>query len=136
MTEKDESFLPGEPPTWAEYWQGIGNECLLVGHDLAQLSPAVVRWISSELSWCEERYYLAGQDLDDWAAEPAGLRYEPEIDWGRLSERLDAGTYLSSTEAILAELVVGLVTGRPVDLRKLGRLGSWQRDVWHILSYL
>lgn len=121
----DQTTTPTRPPRWADYAPTVRNEDYLTALELLDLSPAVASWCAAAggLRW-------TGRHVET----DRGTLPDCDVDWDAAAEQLNAGTYLSGTEARLAGVVLALTAGRRVDLRDLTLLGSWTEPVWAILE--
>lgn len=102
---------------WTLYWLSVGNENYLAAKQLLELSPRV------------ENHFKNYARADRLGGH--------EVDWQRAGATIDE-TGMSTTEAHLAHLVMGLLGGReghehPILLTTLGNMGSWTDDVLRIL---
>jgi hypothetical protein len=102
----------GAAVVWSRFWNDVDNPAWLAARDLLDLCPTVRRFFAGYLDVDEEGVWL---------------------DWTTAAEHL-ADTGFSSTEGRLALLVAALTTGTPVDIGLLDSMGSWQDDVWAVMT--
>lgn len=118
----DGAVVEPEPSDWTDYWARVGSEELLTAKALLDLCPSPLR--SEALVWLRVD---VRQDGSRWSY----------LDWDAwFADYDEKGRGWSSTERNLAEVVFALVDReRKVSLPSvLGYLGSWETEVWRILT--
>jgi hypothetical protein len=107
---------------WEAFWVRVDGEEWLTAKALLDLCPSPLR--SEAMSWLRTD---VRQDGSRWSW----------VDWdGWITDYDEQGRGWSSTEHRLAAVVFALVDPeRPILMsRVLGQMGSWETDVWRILT--
>jgi hypothetical protein len=105
---------------WNAFWNGVSGEDWLAAKALLDLCPTPLR--SEARSWLRPDADGGGRGWLDWD--------------GWIADYDERGRGWSSTEHRLFAVIASLVDpDRPLALtRTLGYLGSWEGDVWRILT--
>lgn len=129
---------PTDPPSWADYWATVGNEDYLAARELAQVSDSIQAFLASFIRWDLDPVMVDDpNDQMNSIPDPSGdLWCGVELDWEAAAASYDEGLGYSSTEQRLLAIVLALVLeDRPLNIKRtLGYMGSWESEVWRILT--
>lgn len=98
---------------FARFWSEVDNADWLAARELMRLSSRVSGFFAQFVGWDEHG--------------------EVQLDWEAAAQAATTEGF-SSTEARLVDLCLALTLGASVTVQALSRMGSWDEDVWRVLT--
>lgn len=129
---EDEAILAAPPPTLGEVRASVDRQAALVDRpgwvpalDLVDLSATVRRDVEQWTTWSPQGFHSTADDAPGPEWPSPGYRPFAIVDWAHWTKDVTVrGRYWTPAQACLAQLAMGLVLDRPVQVHALRDLGD------------